>query len=70
VAGVRGNTSDRNCCPWYKRNFLICANIIQLSKPGDRIVVLFGAGHAFLLRQCIGQTRGFKLVEPNDYLPG
>lgn len=25
---------------WYRRNFYICANILQLSKPGDRIVVL------------------------------
>jgi hypothetical protein len=54
---------------WYRRNFLICANLIQNSHPGDRIVVFFGAGHAFLLRQCIAETPGFVLVEPNDYLP-
>ncbi len=54
---------------WYRRNFLICANIIQLTKPGDRVVVFYGSGHAFLLRQCIAETPGFKLVEPNDYLP-
>jgi hypothetical protein len=54
---------------WYHRNFLICANLIQIAKPGDRIVVFFGAGHAFLLRQCVTETPGLKLVEPNDYLP-
>jgi hypothetical protein len=54
---------------WYKRNFLICANLIQLAKPGDRIVVFFGAGHAYLLRQCVTETPGFRLVEPNAYLP-
>ena len=54
---------------WYRRNFLICANIIQLAKPGDRIVVFYGSGHSFLLRQCISETPGFQLVEPNDYLP-
>jgi len=54
---------------WYRRNFLICANIIQLAKPGDRIVVFYGSGHAFLLRQCVVETPGFELVEPNDYLP-
>jgi hypothetical protein len=54
---------------WYKRNFLICANLIQRAKPGDRIVVFYGSGHAFLLRQCIAETPGFELVEPNDYLP-
>ncbi len=54
---------------WYKRNFLICANILQLAKPGDRIVVFYGSGHSFLLRQCVSETAGFELVEPNAYLP-
>jgi len=31
--------------------------------------VFYGSGHAFLLRQCIQETPGFVLVEPNDYLP-
>jgi len=25
--------------------------------------------HAFLLRQCIAETPGFDLIEPNDFLP-
>jgi len=54
---------------WYRRNFLICANIVQLTKPGDRVVVFYGSGHAFLLRQCIAEMPGFELVEPNNYLP-
>jgi hypothetical protein len=54
---------------WYKRNFYICANIIQLAKPGDRIAVIFGAGHAHLLRQCASEMPGYRLVEANDYLP-
>lgn len=54
---------------WYRRNFLICANLLQLAKPGDRIVIFYGSGHAFLLRQCVSETPGFQLVEPNDYLP-
>ena len=54
---------------WNKRNLEICARMIQLTHPGDRVVVLYGSGHAFLLRQCAAQTPGFKLVEPNSYLP-
>jgi len=54
---------------WYRRNFLICANLVQLAKPGDRVVVFYGSGHTFLLRQCVSETPGFRLVEPNDYLP-
>ena len=53
---------------WYKRNFLIGANLIQLSRPGDHIVVFYGSGHAFLLRQCVTEIPGFELAEPNDYL--
>lgn len=54
---------------WQKRNDLICANLVQLAKSGDRIVVLFGSGHGFLLRQCVSEMPGFELVEPADYLP-
>jgi len=54
---------------WYRRNFAICANLLQLTKPGDRAVVFYGAGHAYLLRQCIEETPGLRLVEANEYLP-
>jgi Family of unknown function (DUF5694) len=40
-----------------------------MAKPGDRIVVFYGAGHAYLLRQCVREVPGFELVEPNTYLP-
>lgn len=54
---------------WYRRNFLICANLLQNSEPGDRIVIFYGSGHAFLLRQCVAETTGFIVVEPNSFLP-
>lgn len=54
---------------WYQRNMRICGEIVQLSHPGDRVVVIFGAGHAFLLRQCVSQMPGYRLVEADDYLP-
>lgn len=54
---------------WGQRNYRICARVIQESKPGDRVVVFFGAGHAYLLRRCFAETPGFVLVEPNRYLP-
>ena len=53
---------------WYQRNFRICANLIQGARAGDRMVVFYGSGHAFLLRQCVQETPGFELVEPNAYL--
>lgn len=54
---------------WNARNFEICARLVQSLKPGDRAVVFYGAGHSYLLRQCVSQTPGLKLVEANEYLP-
>jgi len=55
---------------WALRNARICARIVQLSRPGDRILVLFGAGHSYWLRQCVLEQPGWKLVEALPYLQG
>ncbi len=55
---------------WTARNIAICARLVQVARPGDRIVVVYGAGHSQLLRQCVLDMPGWKLVEPNSYLPG
>ncbi|MDP3801291.1 DUF5694 domain-containing protein [Brevundimonas sp.] len=54
---------------WYTRNALIFARLMQAAKPGDRIVIVYGAGHSYWLRQFVQTTPGFRLVEANDYLP-
>lgn len=54
---------------WVGRNLQICARLVQIAEPGDRIVVVFGAGHGYLLRQCVQQMPGWKLVEANAFLP-
>jgi hypothetical protein len=54
---------------WYRRNFLICANLVQRAKRGDHVVVFYGSGHSFLLRQCVNEMPGYRLVEANGYLP-
>jgi uncharacterized protein DUF5694 len=54
---------------WNRRNILVCAKIIEAAKPGERLVVVFGAAHSYLLRQCVLETPGLKLVEANDFLP-
>lgn len=55
---------------WYARNLQICARLAQVAQPGDRIVVVYGAGHLHLLRQCVKEIPGWILIEANDYLPG
>lgn len=54
---------------WYTRNALIFARLMQAARPGDRIVIIYGAGHSYWLRQFVQTTPGFRLVEANDYLP-
>ncbi len=54
---------------WYTRNAIIFAKLRQVAKPGDRIVVIYGAGHSYWLRNLVRTTPGFSLVEASDYLP-
>jgi hypothetical protein len=54
---------------WESRNNAICARLVQLVKRDDRVIIVYGAGHAYLLRQCVREMPGFNLVEANDYLP-
>jgi uncharacterized protein DUF5694 len=55
---------------WYQRNAKIFAKLTQIARPGDRVIVVFGAGHLFWLRHFVEHTPGFVLVEPNRYLSG
>jgi len=55
---------------WYTRNAMIFAKLMQVARPGDRIVLMFGAGHAYWLRHFASTTPGYVLVEPTDYLTG
>ena len=69
IGGVDAQPGADLLTAWYRRNFLICARLIQSMQPGDHVVVFYGSGHAFLLRQCVTETPGLRLVEPNDFLP-
>ena len=53
---------------WYQRNARIFAKLVQVARPGDRVIVMFGAGHAFWLRHFVQNTPGFQLIEARDYL--
>jgi len=55
---------------WYARNAQIFARLLQVARPGDRIVVIYGSGHNYWLRQMVETTAGYVLVEPADYLGG
>ncbi len=54
---------------WFNRNLRIFRNIQKIStKPGDRILVIFGAGHMNLINILFEASPEYKLVKVNDYL--
>ncbi len=53
---------------WYARNCYIFSNILSVIKPGDRVVVLMGAGHKYLLRELARLNPHLEYVDALTYL--
>lgn len=53
---------------WFMRNAKIFSKIAQVTKPGDRVVVVYGAGHKYWLEHFADHTPGFEKVDPAPYL--
>ena len=53
---------------WYLRNAKIVNKLAQVTRPGDRVVVVYGAGHLGLMRQMIADAPGFELEPVLPYL--
>lgn len=53
---------------WYLRNAKIFGKVATVASGGDRILILFGAGHSYWLRHFASNTPGFKNVDPRPYL--
>ena len=54
---------------WYGRNLKIFINLTRLvESPDDRILLIIGAGHVYLLRQFAKESGFFQLESPLRYL--
>ena len=53
---------------WYDRNFRIFTNIRDVTGPGDRVLVIIGAGHARILRELAQTDSDINFVDPLNYL--
>ena len=54
---------------WFNRNLKIFRNIQKIpTKPNDRILIIFGAGHMNLLNIFFEASPEYKLVSVNKYL--
>lgn len=56
---------------WHGRNLKIFANLVRLAdRPGDRVLVIYGAGHAFLLNRFADESGAFTVQSPVPWLTG
>ena len=53
---------------WFERNAKIFNKLAQVTRPGDRVVMIYGAGHLHWLRTMIEDAPGYELVDPRPYL--
>lgn len=53
---------------WYMRNAKMFAKIGLVSKPGERVFILVGAGHKYWLEHFADSVPGYKSVHPTVYL--
>jgi hypothetical protein len=54
---------------WYGRNMKIFANLIRITdSPTDRVLVIYGAGHAKLLNQFAQESGYYDVESPLKYL--
>ena len=53
---------------WYLRNAKIFAKLMTVAKPGDRVLVVYGAGHNYWLRHFAAHSPGYVNVDPAPYL--
>jgi len=53
---------------WMMRNAKIFSKLMNVTKPGDRVVIVYGAGHKFWLEHFAERAPGFVKVDPAPYL--
>ena len=54
---------------WYARNLKICINLTRITESADdRILLIIGAGHVFLVQQFLEDSGDYIVESPLDYL--
>ncbi len=65
--GERQPGADLNAY-WFMRNAKIFSKLADVVNPGDRVVIVYGAGHKHWLEHLVEQTPGFALIDPIPFL--
>jgi hypothetical protein len=53
---------------WYERNTLFLTGLLGVIEPGDRVLVIYGAGHQTHLRRFIADDPTLKLHTLDELL--
>ena len=53
---------------WFMRNAKIFSKLVDVTKPGDRVIIVYGAGHKYWLEHFVERTPGFGLIDPVGFL--
>lgn len=53
---------------WYMRNAKMFAKVGLIAEPGDRVLIVVGAGHKFWLDHFADLAEGYVSVDPRPYL--
>ncbi|GAB2190112.1 hypothetical protein MAH1_17200 [Sessilibacter sp. MAH1] len=53
---------------WFGRNLRIFNNIVSHTEKGDRVLVVYGAGHGNYLRQLAKESGLYRVQNTNDWL--
>ncbi|MEM6379182.1 MAG: DUF5694 domain-containing protein [Bacteroidota bacterium] len=53
---------------WYERNIKIFSNLTRITAPNDRILIIFGSGHAPILSELVKYHPEYELQKVSDFL--
>ncbi|MEL6362055.1 MAG: DUF5694 domain-containing protein [Pseudomonadota bacterium] len=53
---------------YFMRNAKIVSKLMDVTEPGDRVVIVYGAGHKHWLDHLVTNSPGFELVDPVPFL--
>lgn len=53
---------------WYNRNLRIFSNVMRVMEPGDRLLLLIGAGHVPIIRHAADASPEVDLIEVSEIL--
>jgi len=70
IGGIKEFAGTDVLTAWYTRNVRNFSHLYQITddRSNERILVIFGHGHAYLLRQLVLESPDFEMVEVEEYL--